>query len=373
MIIVYLTTVIVVLAIVGFRFNNFQTFKSPPKTVWVTNYANHAAWVNRAGRGEWLAQEVTTDNQSNIFNPSPNSLIVNYVNDNGKMRSGTVLEEQKGYFISISTKEFAFKRDCGFNLGGLKVGYFDRADLQFIEALIQGYRMDTDQIQLVELSPTKDVITTLGTILNNGYIDMILTYVIPKSTFHRLLQSQNISIMGFKGIDIERVKVFMPEVGIEELKLKTMFFDIGGTAAAVMDRENDTRLPTMVSKLIRISAPTQPKSILDAFTNNFEFNPASINPAFRCYGDDTQGIRQLCESKYDAIGMPKDAETVWDMPCTDDGDCPFWDYTQKRGGCQNDGACELPVAVKRVGYRRYDDTGVYAPFTRDGKLIFASK
>ena len=365
-----------------------QGFAAPKRDVFLTNFANHSGWVGREGmKRDWAMKEIRADapdapNASEITKARPGTLVVGYPNDNIR---GNVLAEAKGYFVALASMETAFRRDCSFNLGGMTVGYFDRADLQFIQALIAGYRMDESQISLVYIPPVARTIMTLGKRLRGEEVndstgipavpvDMVLTYIIPKSPFHRLLQSQYMSVMGFKTLDIERLKIFMPEIGIEEIKLKTLFFDIGGTAAAVMDRENDTRLPTMISRVYEVSEPPPKKSILDAFVTNYEMEPASLDPTYKCYGDDTQVIRALCESAYDPIGMPKTKQTVWDQPCTRNADCPFWDSSQKRGGCNvKDGTCELPVAVKRLGYKKFDDTGMYAPFKRNGKFIFASE
>ena len=48
---------------------------------------------------------------------------------------------------------------------------------------------------------------------------------------------------------------------------------------------------------------------------------------------------------------------VWDKPCNDNTDCPFYkmnkNYKNTRGGCIN-GFCEMPKNIKRVGHRYYE-------------------
>jgi len=47
---------------------------------------------------------------------------------------------------------------------------------------------------------------------------------------------------------------------------------------------------------------------------------------------------------------------VWDKECKIDQDCPFFkankNYPNNFGGCKN-GVCELPVGMKKIGYRHY--------------------
>jgi hypothetical protein len=45
---------------------------------------------------------------------------------------------------------------------------------------------------------------------------------------------------------------------------------------------------------------------------------------------------------------------VWDRPCMNDFECPFYNMDLDKGGCKTDGFCELPVGVKNIGFRRYD-------------------
>lgn len=331
-----------------------------------TNFANQAIWVMRAGKGDWVVNDSV---ETEIFNASPGKLVVAYASD---PMDGDVLSQEKGYFVSVSTRQLAFRIDCGFNLGGLKVGYFDRVESQFIEALISGYRMERSEVTLVPLQANDAM--KLGRHLQDGTIDLAIVYVIPKSPFHRIIQSQSVSIMGFSRLDIDRVKVFMPEAGLEAIKLKDIFFDVGGAAASVMAREDDTKLPFIYSRVIRIKQPEKQKSILDTFITSMEVDNRTYDPTYKCYGDPSTDIRALCESSYDVNGLPKKKETVWDQPCKENTDCPFYDKSQERGGCNKfDGMCELPVAVKRLGYRQHDASGVYEPFKRGGKYIFATK
>ncbi len=78
-----------------------------------------------------------------------------------------------------------------------------------------------------------------------------------------------------------------------------------------------------------------------------------------CVGDPSIKIKALCESDFDAMGKPKKYKTIWDSPCVQNSDCPFYQsnrtYRNYRGGCNN-GYCEMPIGTRLIGYRNY--TGV---------------
>jgi len=56
-------------------------------------------------------------------------------------------------------------------------------------------------------------------------------------------------------------------------------------------------------------------------------------------------------------------DNIWDQPCFVNEDCPFFNENGGgRGGCGAGGVCEVPVGVKRIGFRKHDAKGIYAPF-----------
>lgn len=77
---------------------------------------------------------------------------------------------------------------------------------------------------------------------------------------------------------------------------------------------------------------------------------------FVCIGDETIKNKGLCESAFDAMGTPKPIGS-WDRPCTKNEECPFYQsnthYKNYRGGCNN-GYCEMPLGINRIGYTKYD-------------------
>jgi hypothetical protein len=51
---------------------------------------------------------------------------------------------------------------------------------------------------------------------------------------------------------------------------------------------------------------------------------------------------------------------IWDTPCKYNEECPFYkknmNYPNSRGGCNN-GFCEMPVNIKLLGYKEYNESG----------------
>jgi hypothetical protein len=86
-------------------------------------------------------------------------------------------------------------------------------------------------------------------------------------------------------------------------------------------------------------------------------NDSGDDSRYRCYGDPSINNAGLCNSDVDEMGNKKRMKNVWDRPCENNNECPFYQantkYKNYRGGC-NDGQCELPIGVKRTSYRYYD-------------------
>ena len=76
---------------------------------------------------------------------------------------------------------------------------------------------------------------------------------------------------------------------------------------------------------------------------------------YECVSNSTVVTRQACESEYDGLGQDK-IRNVWDKRCTRNSECPFYNADKNRGTCSDNGFCELPLGVKRVGYTRYSGT-----------------
>jgi hypothetical protein len=81
------------------------------------------------------------------------------------------------------------------------------------------------------------------------------------------------------------------------------------------------------------------------------------DPRYVCVTDKNIKIKKLCESDYDILGNKKSSKDYWDRPCDINKECPFFqknkNYKNYRGGCI-DGYCEMPLGVKRLGFRNYE-------------------
>ena len=66
--------------------------------------------------------------------------------------------------------------------------------------------------------------------------------------------------------------------------------------------------------------------------------------------------RESCESSFDPFGRPKEVG-IYDTTCKKNEDCPFYkinkNYDNDYGKCLESGYCEIPVNMKRIGYRYY--------------------
>jgi len=66
--------------------------------------------------------------------------------------------------------------------------------------------------------------------------------------------------------------------------------------------------------------------------------------------------RESCETNLDPYGREKEVG-IYDTPCKKNTDCPFYkannNYDNDFGKCQEDGYCELPINMERIGYRYF--------------------
>jgi len=94
-------------------------------------------------------------------------------------------------------------------------------------------------------------------------------------------------------------------------------------------------------------------------TNNKKISEdlkATLDLRWQCFGNTQNRTQKECESTVDIKG-DKRTPGVWDKPCISDTECPFYkknkNYKNNRGGC-NDGFCEMPINIKRLGFTRVD-------------------
>ena len=181
-------------------------------------------------------------------------------------------------------------------------------------------------------------------------------------------------------MDIARIKLFYPGITMSnKINITNTFLDlpppndVSNNTATVTQKENITNLPTMTLTML-LFTPTKIENFMnynsklapETFITRLQLPDTYLDPTYSCYGDLTQNIKALCDSPYDIYGKPKTRNTTWDHSCIYDSDCPYYqantNYPNTRGGCTDTGVCELPIGVRRVSYRKYDDKNVFAPF-----------
>ena len=86
---------------------------------------------------------------------------------------------------------------------------------------------------------------------------------------------------------------------------------------------------------------------------------------YGCYGNSEIKNKFECDSYYKIDGTPKNYYSLWDKRCVSNDECPYYksnnNYINNRGGCINNGYCEFPVGVKRLGFTKYIDTNLNKP------------
>lgn len=350
---------------------NKEQFVANIKTALCTNVLQHNIWLRRKSL---QPRAIAFDNEKwpimapkfkdpKVLGSISNTSDVLFVTDpldamlyfKDKKR---VTQGPKGYFFALYDPVNALHVDCSFNLQNKRVGFLDRSDVHFIKAIVQGYRMKSPvEIRQIPMKQWDNLENALK------YFDVIITYIIPNSDMHRILQMQNIGVMGFKNLDIDRIRLFYPFVKMDSVKITDALNNVPGSALKIAHDNNSTELPYMNMSVMLLKGRYTEK-----FQGNFsiELSEDAIDPSYRCFGDLNIEQKALCNSPNDVIGMPKRRQTFWDRPCVRDEDCPFFNanknYPNKRGGCLKGGVCEMPIGVKRIAYRMYENKGQYAPF-----------
>lgn len=81
--------------------------------------------------------------------------------------------------------------------------------------------------------------------------------------------------------------------------------------------------------------------------------------SYKCFGVYPDGQSKTLNEIEDPITcqsyIPEIASVgVWDAPCKENAECPFYDASTGEGKCRpDDGKCEMPPGVTRIGYKKY--------------------
>lgn len=151
--------------------------------------------------------------------------------------------------------------------------------------------------------------------------------------------------------------------GYEDLNTKEIIFD----SYEVVGFEYTSKLflekPYMNLKKYDIPSAAQYGVLPDNINTPLKYSiPETKKPKlYGCFSTKTGKLiksinKMICESGYDSYGNKKDIG-VWDKPCKEDNECLFYksnkNYKNNFGKCVS-GYCQLPLNVKRIGYKYYD-------------------
>jgi hypothetical protein len=264
-----------------------------------------------------------------------------------------------GYFVGIFDPKKRQHIDVIYNFENKTIGYFDRAEYNFIRAIIQSYRMNRSTIKLQQISNTN--VTQLLSAIRDNKIDILITYVIVDSELFQSIQHQRVGVMGFGNLDFARVKLFYPYVSPIDAHLRKIFTNIQSSLLLIPESDNSTVLPQMTMKLVDMNS----NNSKETFITQLKIDPETIEYGYRCYGNPYTESKAECESPNDLYGNSIE-HVKWDKECEVNEDCPFYkknsQYDNTRGGCLQNGLCEMPIGVLQASPRKYFDTGRFKPF-----------
>lgn len=374
----------------SFKLEQFEDNQKIP--VYSTFPGNFNEWIDKSNN------TLIQIDYNNLLNPTSTDFYyisdpLDYVSDIKKSKNA-ILENADlpdGYFIILMNNGTVFSL---FDKN-TKIGYFDRPDSYFIKSFMYGYRITSVNYELVKMSMDN---------FNISDVDYVITYVILNSDFHKWIMQQQITIYGFKDIDIDRIKLFYPNISSTSVSLQEILLNNIYYPKATVQNVN-CLLPTIKMNIVKFSGSLSLSLSLNSsgggsgsgsgsgssssggsgggssggsgsrngnldtresfFVTQFVIDNDSIDPDYICQGKngDMYKTKPLCNSDYGFYGLKKDNEkTIWDKKCKTDDECPFFSSTKNRGGCLPDGNCEFPIGIQKLGFRKYDDTGLNAPF-----------
>jgi hypothetical protein len=280
---------------------------------------------------------------------------------------------KEGIFVCVSNNVLR-KEDCIWDLHGKVIAYICMSDYLFIQALIKGYNLDFNNIYIKRIK--------LNDLENTEKIfDYLFTYMVIDSEYMNYIFNLRYYINGMKDVDIHRIKAYYPF--IKENYNTVKYYYIKTKEAIdpnnIINKSNNiyinsdySLLPIMSYNIVSsvenfITRLEMPSDYLEAVKENY--NVSNINNKgmgfYGCYGNNEIKNKFECDSYYKIDGTPKNYYSIWDKKCVKNEECPYYksnnNYINNRGGCINNGYCEFPVGVKRLGFTKYTDTNLNKP------------
>ena len=299
-------------------------------------------------------------------------LIDPYINYYILKNKATTSNYKEGIFVCVSNNILR-EEDCIWALYGKVVAYIYMSDYLFIQALIKGYNLDENNIYLKRIK-IEDLKNT------NKMFDYLFTYMVFDSEYMNFLCNQRYYINGLKDVDINRIKAYYPFIKENYNTVKYYYKKSGETNTTGNENINNktnneiylssenSLLPIMSYNIISsvenfITRLDMPEDYLEAVKETYDVSKKGGH--YGCYGNNNIVNKFECDSYYNIDGTPKKYYSLWDKKCDTDIECPYYksnkNYPNNRGGCINNGFCEFPVGVKRLGFNKYIDTNLHKP------------
>jgi hypothetical protein len=282
-------------------------------------------------------------------------------------KDDNILDYKDGIFVCLSFTRL-YSSYSVWELENKIIAYNSLSDYLFVQALIKAYRLDMKKIKLIKIDE-KDLKSI------DKVFDLFFTYVVIDSEYMKTLESSLYYINSMIGVDINRLLLFYPFLRENHKSMREYFskditkeyiYDAVGLIPLMnykiisFDESFITRLKLpddYIGKTNTVEQSQQQKQKPQEYTNEII--------AYGCYGNEKIYNMHECNSEYTIDGTKKTYYSIWDKKCSVDNECPFYKantkYENHRGGCQN-GLCELPLGIKRLGFMKYDNKDMNAPF-----------
>ena len=196
------------------------------------------------------------------------------------------LYDKKGYFIYISVNKLK-NDECSWDLANKIIGYTNISDYYFINAIIKGHRIDISTIKFIRIE-TSDIEKKIND------IDCLITYIIPDSNYVTFLENINISVTGFKDMDINRIRAFYPFVNSDYINLKNIFIKKNVALSTYSDNDNyklnsKILLPSMnyiiIDNIPIVKSDNEYFKNVEKFITRVDLSKDAYDPKYFCYGD----------------------------------------------------------------------------------------
>jgi hypothetical protein len=296
---------------------------------------------------------------------------INYYILNNKAPTSNFNKE--GIFVCVSNNIIR-EEDCIWALYNKVVAYIYMSDYLFIQALIKGYNLDINNIYLkrIKIEELKNT---------EKMFDYLFTYMVFDSEYMHFLCNQRYYINGLKDVDINRIKAYYPFIKENYNTVKYYYSKSKETnnetqEENINNKNNNDIYLSSVNSLLPIMSYNIISSVenfitrLDMPDDYLEtvkeiYDKSKKEGHYGCYGNNNIVNKFECDSYYNIDGTPKKYYSLWDKKCSTDIECPYYksnkSYPNNRGGCINNGFCEFPVGVKRLGFKKYIDTNLNKP------------